>query len=192
MKKFCVQSLIIGIGIGMIMTASFNFLVDDGNEPLAIAAGGLAIVDETGIEKTIGDLKKNLEAGQSSVEGNKDDFIKEEETTESEVENQKDIKENKDNGMQAKKMVENNRGNRKDTQAEMVRIVISSGMNTYNIANLLWQEGLISDTQAFTDLAHEKGYTKIFKAGLREIPRSITVEEILEILIQIPEKTLSN
>ena len=94
--------------------------------------------------------------------------------------------------MQGEKMVENNRGNLEEAETDMVRIVISSGMNTYSIANLLWQEGLISDTKAFADLAHEKGYTKIFKAGLREIPKNSTLEEILEILIKTPEKTIRN
>lgn len=63
-------------------------------------------------------------------------------------------------------------------------ITIPTGATSYNIANILLQSGLISDTQSFLDAVSASGADSRLKAGTFTIPAGSTNEDIITILTQ--------
>ncbi len=150
--------------MGMIITASFNFLWN--GKQINSEVDTKQVVMEAGLEKSIENMKKDLELK----------------------------KESQDDGMQQEKMVENNKVQEETEKAKedditqeepsTVWITIKAGMNTNNIAKLLYKEGLISNTAEFVDLAYAKNYTRKFIAGKKAVPTNSSLEELLQILTE--------
>lgn len=65
-----------------------------------------------------------------------------------------------------------------------ISISIESGMSSENVADLLKENGLIDDTRGFLLKLEEIGMDKKLKIGNYEIPKGLSNEEIINIIIK--------
>lgn len=66
---------------------------------------------------------------------------------------------------------------------EMVTITIPDGLSTGGIANLLKENGLITDTAGFVNAVLSQGIENQLKSGAFKIPQGSTTSEIITILL---------
>ena len=161
MKKVCIRSLVLGIGIGLIVVAAFNLFLQSKTNPLL--ANASQELEDSNLEKSLQNMKKDINNGKVLPEegitgedaGNNINIPNEE----VEVEPQED--------------------------KPPFDIKISKGMTSETIADLLVKNGVIDNRQDFLDLAIELKMTKQFKYGIKQVPYGASMVEIIEILTKI-------
>ncbi|SCY13107.1 hypothetical protein [Alkaliphilus peptidifermentans] len=161
MKRFCILSLIIGIGIGMIITASINIIFQGNQHETAITLKNQQ--DENDMEKGIGQLK--------SVE----------------LTEKQDNKIIEDEGINEEDFVENNNIDEKDLENDegFYEVYITNGMTTQQIAKSLNEAGAVDDINAFIDYSITKKVTTKFRIGYKKIPVGSSYDDIISILTTI-------
>ena len=157
MKKRCFYSLLLGIGIGMILTAVLYEVV---------AAPKETFMEEPGLGAESNEIEKTLEGlmalqGQNQVSSDLDNGAKEIEMDELNLENEDNIPE--------------------EGQAP-VMVQVTPGMHTESIGKLLAEKGLVNSPEEFIKMAYEKDLTRKFRTGRYEIPGEATIEEMLQML----------
>ncbi|GAB6088207.1 hypothetical protein JCM11672_34790 [Alkaliphilus crotonatoxidans] len=166
MKKLCYFSLIIGIGIGMIITASLNELVGGNDQEIP------QVVDNSSqgeLEKTLGEIKNSLIVQQSQLDQIEGDL------------------ENEPEKMENDELYPSDGDKIEDTKPqEPVEITILPGMHTQAIADLMAEKGLIESPEDFIEEAYAKDVTRKFRAGKVLIPRGSSIEDIFELLTKRP------
>jgi predicted transcriptional regulator YheO len=70
----------------------------------------------------------------------------------------------------------------RNTPAE---IKINKGMTSEEIADLLYEKGIIENPRDFINLAVELRVTKQFRYGIKQIPHGSSLQNIIEILTKI-------
>lgn len=168
MKKLCYFSLIIGIGIGMIITASLNELARGGDVELPQISDD----DLQGeLEKTLGEIKSDLTipSEQPKEPVKKDDKP-------SEIIEDDELNETEGDKIEDTELL----------PLDLVEITILPGMHTQGIADLMVEKGLVERPEDFINKAYEKDVTKKFRAGKVQIPKGSTIEEIFELLTKRP------
>ncbi|KAB3531354.1 hypothetical protein [Alkaliphilus serpentinus] len=178
MKGFCIKSLAVGLGIGMILTASFNIFM----EPRMPEENVTPIVEEENtndLEKSIENLKKNFD--------NQEEPEKEEEDLQPLVEENTGLEntEEADNPEEIKnpEETENPEVEAIEEESEYHEIYITGGMISTEIAQLLMEEGAIEDASDFVNyLIINNAATKI-KIGRKIIPMGSSYDEIVKILL---------
>ncbi len=164
MRKICIRSMVLGIGIGLILVATLNLIFQYKSNTLQSNADDASA--SSGLEASLQNMKKDMsEAGITNEDtGNNSDIIPQEDKGE-------DIKVSDE---------ETGAGN--DPPYE---IRISRGMTSETIADLLLENDVIDNRQEFIDLAIELKMTKQFKYGIKLVPRDATLKEIIEILTKV-------
>ncbi len=161
MRKICIRSMVLGIGIGLILVASLNLFFQYKSN--TIQANANPAPGPSSLEESLQNMKKDMsEAGIANEDtGNNSDIIPEPEAEEvAEAESD------------ANDMLP-------------VEIRITRGMTSETIADLLVENGVIASRQEFIDLAIELKMTKQFKYGIKLVPHEATLEEIIEILTKV-------
>ncbi|SDK46425.1 hypothetical protein [Natronincola ferrireducens] len=153
MKHFSIQSLVIGIGMGMIITSSINILHNGQND--------------------INILDNNENSLVVNSQDNRGVPIIAEESHKKPYENAE-----KANNI-------NNEENKTIKDQEYIEIFIKKGLNSKEIAKILEEKKIIDNSDDFLLLAKELKVTNLLRHGFRKIPVNSSLEEIIEILMEI-------
>lgn len=157
MKKLCFYSLLLGIGIGIILTAALHEIVD---VPRGNLSGKVEQSPESNeIEKALEELLTR--EGQNQTVPPQENEPREREENELNTENEDKINEE---------------------EQTPVEVQIKPGMFTDAIAKLLVEKGLIENPQDFIDKAYEMNLTRKFRTGRYEILPGTPIEDILQML----------
>lgn len=148
--------MVIGIGIGMIITSIINLLF--WQEPMNSASN----IDEDPFI-TIVQNEKNYDKSEG-------------------IDSTRTEQKNSTENIHLFDNEENNKGN----QEEYNGIYISKGMNSEEIAELLMDEKIISSSEAFIEMANKLGVIHRLRYGQKKIPVDSSLEDILKILVEIP------
>lgn len=166
MHRVCYKSLALGLGIGIIITASANLIFHNASEiekDKEIKSNVINFerssdrINNDASEKIVTDEKINIEV---NTENNKEESApsiagdKEEDEIES-------------------------------VEKDYVLVEIIAGMASMEIAQLLYDKGLIEDVEIFLEIATSMDAIKILRRGMKRIPRDSSIEEIVEILIKV-------
>jgi len=164
--RVCYKSLALGLGIGIIITASANLIFHNASEiekDKEIKSNVINFerssdrINNEASEKIVTDEKINIEV---NTENNKEESVpsiagdKEEDEIES-------------------------------VEKDYVLVEIIAGMASMEIAQLLYDKGLIEDVEIFLEIATRMDAIKILRRGMKRIPRDSSIEEIVEILIKV-------
>ncbi|MGV8146377.1 MAG: hypothetical protein ACLKAK_01845 [Alkaliphilus sp.] len=176
MFKFCLKSLVLGIGIGIILIASLNLLLHDTEKDTEISTE----VDDT--ENAI-----NQDSNNTHEKTAVDDELKTDEkndTDECTCKNEdinSDIIYEEDNNI-----VNGNSVNKSEiNEDEYILIEVPEGMNGLEIAELLYDKGVIRDVDEFMEVVKKLNATRILKHGEKFFKQNASLEEIIEILIKV-------
>ncbi|MCD5413633.1 MAG: hypothetical protein LR001_01320 [Clostridiales bacterium] len=177
MYKFCTKSATIGIGIGMILIASINLLFYNPTEP---SEDVNLTSEELNFEHSVNRIKNllNTETDQS-----KETIIENINSVDESNEKDDNIAGEENN----KEVGVDNQESRKKTETENATYVlfeIDEGMNSTEIAELLYEKGLVKDVVEFIEVANRLSATRTLKHGKKVIPQYSTIEEIIKILIK--------
>lgn|GEM_PF-6118330 len=162
MKKVCIRSLVLGIGIGLIVVAAFNLFLQSKSNPLLVNAG--QELEDSNLEKSLQNIKNDINNGK---------VLPEEGIT------------GEDAGNNINIPVEKAEVEPLQKDKPPFEIKISKGMTSETIAELLVKNGVIDNRQDFIDLAIELKMTKQFKYGIKQVPYGSSMVEIIEILTKI-------
>ncbi|NLM04804.1 MAG: endolytic transglycosylase MltG [Clostridiales bacterium] len=121
-------------------------------------------------------MENNEQSQVEIINNNSSDISDEEENSSSDTtENNDDIVENNEND-QSEDENSNAKGN------EIKEITIPSGSPGTAIANILYENGLISDTQTFIETIEALNMASKLKSGAFQIPVNSSVKEIIDII----------
>ena len=164
MKKICIRSLILGIGIGLILVASINLVLQSRSNPLLASQDELP--SSSNLEKTLQDMKQ----GKNNANISSDEGISAEEPG---------------NNINVPEEILEKKIDEVEEEMPPFEIRINKGMTSETIADLLLKNGVVDNRQEFIDLAIDLKMTKQFKYGLKQIPYGSSLKEIIEILTKI-------
>lgn len=166
MHRVCYKSLALGLGIGIIITASANLIFDD--------------VSEIEKDKEIKSNVINFERSSDRINNDASEKIVTDEKINIEVNTEKNKEESAPSiaGDKEEDEIES-------VEKDYVLVEIIAGMASMEIAQLLYDKGLIEDVEIFLEIATSMDAIKILRRGMKRIPRDSSIEEIVEILIKV-------
>ncbi|WP_041720808.1 hypothetical protein [Alkaliphilus metalliredigens] len=146
MGSHSLRSMLLGVGIGMVLTASFNLLVNHEGTIIGDVLQPKEIVEEieNNVEKQIEEMKDRLDTTQ-----------------------EKHTQENIQNG---------------EKEKNAFWVTIQPGMSTREIAEYLYENEVILNSDEFIKKVSELQLTRSLKYGKTEIPFESSLEEVLMIL----------
>ena len=166
MHRVCYKSLALGLGIGIIITASANLIFHN--------------VSEIEKDKEIKNNVINFERSSDRINNDASEKIVTDEKINIEVntENNKEESAPSIAGDKEEDEIES-------VEKDYVLVEIIAGMASMEIAQLLYDKGLIEDVEIFLEIATSMDAIKILRRGMKRIPRDSSIEEIVEILIKV-------
>ncbi len=166
MRRVCYKSLALGLGIGIIITASANLIFHNASE----------------LEKNK-EIKNdviNFERSSDRISNDNSETIVVDEKMNIEV-NTENNKEQSGLSIADEKEEDEIESGEKD----YILVEIISGMASMEIAQLLYDKGLIENIEVFLKIATSMDAIKTLRRGMKMIPRDSSIEEIVEILIKV-------
>ena len=166
MHRVCYKSLALGLGIGIIITASANLIFHNASE-----------IEK---DKEIKNNVINFERSSDRINNDASEKIVTDEKINIEVntENNKEESTPSIAGDKEEDEIES-------VEKDYVLVEIIAGMASMEIAQLLYDKGLIEDVEIFLEIATRMDAIKILRRGMKRIPRDSSIEEIVEILIKV-------
>ncbi|MCD5410141.1 MAG: endolytic transglycosylase MltG [Clostridiales bacterium] len=166
MHRVCYKSLALGLGIGIIITASANLIFHNASE-----------IEK---DKEIKNNVINFERSSDRINNDASEKIVTDEKINIEVntENNKEESAPSIAGDKEEDEIES-------VEKDYVLVEIIAGMASMEIAQLLYDKGLIEDVEIFLEIATSMDAIKILRRGMKRIPRDSSIEEIVEILIKV-------
>jgi len=166
LRRVCYKSLALGLGIGIIITALANVIFHNAGE----------------LEKNKEISKEviNFERFSSSINNDASEIIILDEKMNIEVNTEKNKEQNTPSKADEKEEDEIKSG-----EKDYVLVEIIAGMASLEIAQLLYDKGLIEDIEVFLEIATSMDAIKTLRRGIKMIPRESSIEEIVEILIKV-------
>lgn len=166
MHRVCYKSLALGLGIGIIITASANLIFHNASE-----------IEK---DKEIKSNVINFERSSDRINNDASEKIVTDEKINIEVNTENNKEES----------APSIAGNKEEDEIESVEkdyvlVEIIAGMASMEIAQLLYDKGLIEDVEIFLEIATRMDAIKILRRGMKRIPRDSSIEEIVEILIKV-------
>lgn len=171
MRSIQVKSVILGIGIGIILTSFIGMIFSSGMEKAAI------LDDEYVIRRAIelGMVKSTDLLDSGSMEAQDDSDDEPVETTSAQLPETTVKEENKDS---AEKQAEGSEDGIK-MPPEMIAVEIKSGDSSEKVADMLLEKGLITDRKPFTDMLAEKKLETKIMVGRYSFAEGTGVDEII-------------
>ncbi|MCX8130293.1 MAG: endolytic transglycosylase MltG [Clostridia bacterium] len=174
MRNFQIKSILLGIGIGIVITSIISMIYAAGistknamtREEIILKAKEFGMVDNTALIRQ--DQSENIE---TSAETEK----KAEGTEKKTGEDQKSKETGADSAQVAKRSGESGTG-------EKIKIVISPGDTSEVVAGKLINSGLIKDKQAFIKMLKEMGMEAEINIGEFNITSGTDIKEIIGII----------
>lgn len=166
MHRVCYKSLALGLGIGIIITASANLIFHNASE-----------IEK---DKEIKNNVINFERSSDRINNDASEKIVTDEKINIEVntENNKEESAPSIAGDKEEDEIES-------VEKDYVLVEIIAGMASMEIAQLLYDKGLIEDVEIFLEIATSMDAIKTLRRGMKRIPRDSSIEEIVEILIKV-------
>lgn len=166
MHRVCYKSLALGLGIGIIITASANLIFHNASE-----------IEK---DKEIKNNVINFERSSDRINNDASEKLVADEKMNIEV--------NTENNME--QSAPSIAGDKEEDEIESVEkdyvlVEIIAGMASMEIAQLLYDKGLIEDVEIFLEIATSMDAIKTLRRGMKRIPRDSSIEEIVEILIKV-------
>lgn len=155
MKHFSIHSIAIGIGIGMIIAGIVNILF------INDSMNDIQSIDHDPFVKIIKQNETTNDSEKSHIDGIDNKVIEE-----SNIDNSDEMKN-----------VDSNKAYRE--------VYIRKGMTSEEIAQLLEEKEIILSRDEFIYVANNLQMTSRLKYGLKRIPNESSIEDILEILVEI-------
>lgn len=155
LKHFSIHSIAIGIGIGMIIAGIVNILF------INDSMNDIQSIDHDPFVKIIKQNETTNDSEKSHIDGIDNKVIEE-----SNIDNSDEMKN-----------VDSNKAYRE--------VYIRKGMTSEEIAQLLEEKEIILSRDEFIYVANNLQMTSRLKYGLKRIPNESSIEDILEILVEI-------
>ncbi|KAB3535852.1 endolytic transglycosylase MltG [Alkaliphilus pronyensis] len=166
----------IGIGVGMILAASFNIVFSNNEQQSSI---NLYNQKQNELEATIANLKNsyshdNTKKNKEGVGINREEYA--DNNNEEEV----------NNNQQGNNKANNNSVETDETiEQDYYEIYITKGMNSQEIAGVLLDIGAIESEEDFLNYSIKKKVTTKFRIGYKKIPVDSSYDDIISILTNV-------
>ncbi|SNR89242.1 hypothetical protein SAMN05446037_1001264 [Anaerovirgula multivorans] len=155
MKHFSIHSIAIGIGIGMVIAGIINILF------INDSMNDIQSINNDPFVKIIKQNETTNDSEKSHIDGIDNNIIEES---------------NIDNSDEMKNV---------DSNKAYKEVYIRKGMTSEEIAQLLEEKEIILSRDEFIYVANNLQMTGRLKYGLKRIPNESSIEDILEILVEI-------
>jgi len=181
MRKFYIKSLVLGIGIGIVITSVISMVYLAGMDP-----------SEALSKEEIVKLAEQYGMVHSTAVLADSPSLTEKEKVNSKVAEEKpeEVEEEKPKVEDVKPKIEKEKLEETEVEETEVSIRVVYGDSSTSVANKLFKAGLIENREAFIKKLVDSGLTKSIRVGEYSIKRGLDMKDIIDIITK-PKKNVN-